>query len=114
MPKTDRRHHWLALTLILSLLFSQWLGFGHAVAHGNGSPEFRQATVKVAGLPDHQKASGACAALDAATLAAGLPTPDFIPALAVLTHGPVTLPLRAGWHRLFTAHFSTRAPPLNA
>jgi len=57
MPKTDRRHHWLALTLILSLLFSQWLGFGHAVAHGNGSPEFRQATVKVAGLTDHQKAS---------------------------------------------------------
>ena len=113
MPRTDRRRHWLALTLMLSLLFAQWLGFGHAVAHGNGLPEVKQAAAKALGLPDHSKASGACAALDAATLGAGLPTADFIPAFAVLDHGPVTLPLRTGWHRLFTAHFSSRAPPLD-
>ncbi len=114
MPRTDRRRHWLALTLILSLLFVQWIGFGHSIAHGNGLPELRQTAAKAIGLPDHQKAAGACAALDAATLGAGLPTADFVPAFAVPDHGPVTLPLRAGWHRLFTAHFSSRAPPLNA
>ncbi len=114
MPKTDRRHHWLALTLILSLLFTQWLGVSHAVAHGNGLPELKQATAKALGLPDHAKSSGACAALDAATLGAGPPAVDFVPAFATLDDGPVALPLRTGWHRLFVAHFSSRAPPLNA
>lgn len=114
MPRTDRRRSWLALTLMLSLLFSQWLGFGHAVAHGNLLPEARATAVKTVGLPDHQKASGVCAALDAATLGAGLPTASFIPVFTPLEQGPVALPLRAGWHCLFTAHFSSRAPPLNA
>ena len=31
-----------------------------------------------------------------------------------MADAPVAQPLRNGWHRLFTAHFSSRAPPLNA
>lgn len=114
MPRTDRRRLWLALMLMLSLLFTQWLGFGHAIAHVNGLPEFSSAAPKTNGLPEHQKSSGACASLDAATLGAGVPVAAFVPALAALADGPIQLPLRSGWHRLFTAHFNSRAPPLNA
>lgn len=117
LSRTDRRQPWLALLLVFSLLFTQWLGFGHAVAHGNGLPELVQATTKVANigsLPEHQKSSSTCVALDAATLGAGVPMADYVPASTPLTNAPVTLPLRTGWHRLFTAHFNSRAPPLNA
>lgn len=118
LPRIDRRRPWLALLLALSLLFTQWLGFGHAVAHGNnGLLELRQPTTDVGmagGLPEHQKSSSTCVALDAATLGAGVPMADFVTAGTALTDAPIALPLRTGWHRLFTAHFSSRAPPLNA
>ncbi len=119
LSRRDRRQPWLALLLMLSLLFTQWLGYGHAIAHGgNAQPEFGLKIAKTTAEPGspagHQKSPGACASVDAATLGAGVPMADFVPAFATLANGPVTLPLRTGWHRLFTAHFSTRAPPLNA
>ncbi len=113
LRNADRRHAWLALMLVLSLLFTQWLGFGHAIAHGNSLPDFSQPAAKVGSLQDHQKSSGICAALDAATLGFAVPAAAFAPALAAMTDGPIALPLRTGWHRLFTAHFSSRAPPQN-
>ncbi len=114
LRQADRRHAWLAITLMLSLLFAQWLGFRHAIAHGNSLPAFSQSASKTGSLQDHQKSSGICAALDAAALGCAVPMANFSPALAVGAEGPVALPLRTGWHRLFTAHFSSRAPPLNA
>ncbi len=113
LPRIERRHPWLAIMVVLSLLFTQWLGFGHAIAHGNGLPEFSQSKAKVGALPEHQKSSSTCAALDAATLAAGMPMTSFAIAFTALAGGPIILPLRTGWHRLFTAHFSSRAPPSN-
>ncbi len=112
MVRTDRRR-WLALTLVLSLLFTQWLGLAHAVAHGSGMPEYRPLVLKTAGLFDHQKSSGTCAALDDAALGAGVSTSSFVPALLAFAEGPAIVPLRAGRDRPFTAHFSSRAPPLN-
>lgn len=112
MVRTDRRR-WLALTLVLSLLFTQWLGLAHAVAHGSGAPEYRPLVLKTAGLFDHQKSSAACAALDAAALGAGVNTSAFVPALPALAEDPAVLPLCAGRDRFFNAHFSSRAPPLN-
>lgn len=117
LSQPDRRRPRLALLLVLCLLFAQWLGLGHAVAHGNGLPDAGKIS-KVsaqAGSPiEHQKSAGNCAAIDAATLGAGVPMADFAVTLAPLADQPAVLPLRHGWHRLFTAHFSSRAPPLNA
>lgn len=114
LPQSERRRPWLALMLMLCLLLAQWLGLGHAVAHGNGLPDASKVTTKAGGLLEHQKSTASCAALDAATLGAGVPVAEFTFTLAALVDQPAVLPLRSGWHRLFTAHFSTRAPPLNA
>lgn len=103
----------LALLLALSLLLTQWLGYAHAIAHAGGNPEVAQWSAG-GGALDHDKSANACAAFDAATLGAGLQGDSFPPLPAAEPDAPVVLPLRAGWHRHFTAHFSSRAPPLNA
>ncbi len=104
----------IGLLLVLSLLFAQWLGYAHAFAHTTGAPELSQPASWSDGAFGHAKSAGSCAAFDAAALGAGLqsPPPPLLPSLPASR--PVALPLRTGWHRLFTAHFSTRAPPLNA
>lgn len=120
-PSTARRPRriaFLGMLLALSLLFMQWLGYAHAVAHGiphTGAPsEFESAAQLKTDAFDHAKSSGACASLDALALGAGLQSAA-LPTLPAIAHdAPAALPLRAGWHRLFNAHFSTRAPPLNA
>ncbi len=107
----------ISLLLVLSLLFAQWLGYVHAFAHSGGtgeSTEFVQATQSPDGTFGHAKSAGACAAFDAAALGTGLHGPALQLLAALPADGPVALPPRTGWHRLFTAHFSTRAPPLNA
>ncbi len=114
VSRSNRRQPWLVLTLVLSLLFTQWLGFGHAIAHGNGLPELGLAKVKTGGFPFHQKSSAHCAAFDAAALGTGMPMADIVIAPSMLAQGAVVLPLPAGCHRIFIAHFSSRAPPLNA
>ncbi len=100
------------MLLAVSLLFSQWLGYAHAIAHAGVGAEPVKA---YAGVSDHVKSAGACAALDAAALGAGLQGAGLAPLAALAASEPVVLPLRSGWHRLFTTHFSSRAPPaLNA
>ncbi len=111
--RSPRRIAALGVLLALSLLFTQWLGYAHAIAHAGLQPEIQSASQPQTDGFDHVKAGGACAALDALTLGAGLQSAALPPLPAVAADAPVVLPLRAGWHRLFTAHFSTRAPPLN-
>lgn len=102
----------LSLALMLSLLFTQWLGYAHLIAHLDGVNESIRIERTKAGVPDHQKTASACVAFDAATLGAGLHTPDII--LAVLpaaSYAPqVVTP--AGHAPAFFAHFASRAPPL--
>ena len=114
LPHLKRRTALLGVLLILSLLFTQWLGYAHAVSHGVASPEMTKAVQSAGGPSDHAKSASACAALDAATLGAGLHSAGWPPLPALAVNGAVALPLRSGWHRLFSAHFSSRAPPLNA
>lgn len=107
--------------LVLCLLFAQWVGYAHAIAHwhGQGSAAAHwQKGERIAdagnGLFDHQKASGACVALDAATLGAGPCSSGLaLPALHAPQQPPVTL-AEPSWRPAFSALFSTRAPPLNA
>lgn len=108
-----RRSALMGMLLALSLLFTQWLGYAHAIAHAGGVTEFTQ-VVQAGGALEHAKSASACAAFDAATLGAGTLNSILPAAPVVQENGPVALPLRAGWHRQFTAHFSSRAPPLNA
>ncbi len=116
-PHTARPHRRIAalgVLLAISLLFTQWLGYAHAIAHAGAQPELQSAAQTPADSFDHAKTAGACAALDALALGAGLQSAALPPLPAMAADAPVVLPPRAGWHRLFTAHFSSRAPPLNA
>ncbi len=102
----------LSLALILSLLFTQWLGYAHLIAHADGVNEATRIESAKSGIPDHQKTASACAAFDAAALGASLHTPDII--LAV-RHSASFVPQAAspaGHAPAFFAHFASRAPPL--
>ncbi len=114
VSRRNRRQPWLVLMLVLSLLFTQWLGFGHAIAHGSSLPELGSTKVKTGSFPFHQKSSAHCAAFDAATLGTGIPMADVAIAPTMLGQGAVVLPSPAGRPHTFIAHFSSRAPPLNA
>jgi hypothetical protein len=102
----------LSAVLVLSLLLTQWLGYGHAIAHADGLNETISAESAKSGTANHPKTTSACAAFDDATLGAGihspaltltaLPTPSFAPA----AQRP------AGHAPAFFVHFSSRAPPL--
>jgi hypothetical protein len=104
----------LSVVLMLSLLLTQWLGYGHAIAHADSLNEATRVESTQAGAADHPQTASACAAFDAATLGAGLhspgltlvaiPTPSFAPAEAT----------PAGHAPAFFVHFSSRAPPLKA
>ena len=110
--------------LVLCLLLAQWVGYAHAIAHwhGQGSNaahlKHLQKAERVAdagnGLFDHQKASGACVALDAVALGAGLCSSGLaLPAAHAPQLPPVAL-TEQRWLPAFSALFATRAPPLNA
>ena len=108
--------------LVLCLLLAQWVGLAHAIAHAQsqGSVHLQLAerggdtdAVSV-GLFDHPKASGACAALDAATLGAGPCTDIGTLPLQRAVQVPASAVLLQRWHPPFVASFSSRAPPLDA
>jgi hypothetical protein len=119
--RTLRHRALIGALLVLSLLLVQWVGYAHAIAHWHGQGSVAahlQNAERIVdagnGLFDHQKASGACVALDAATLGAGPCSSSFaLPALHAPQLPPVTLP-EPRWRPAFSALFSTRAPPLNA
>ena len=125
-PVTGGRHmHWqralISALVVVCLLLAQWVGLSHAVAHahglGNAGLHLASAERGADGNPagnslfDHPRASGACAALDAATLGAG-PCAD-VAMLPVqrAAQAPVIAVLLQRWHSPFVANFSTRAPP---
>ncbi len=113
-PARPYRHRVaLGVLLALSLLFMQWVGYAHAVAHAGAPPELEKISQTQGDTFDHAKSASACAALDATALGAGLKAAVLAPLPLAAAGAPQPQPLRSGWHRLFTAHFSTRAPPRN-
>ncbi|WP_211462495.1 hypothetical protein [Collimonas silvisoli] len=106
----------LALVLICTILFAQWLGLTHSIVHAaweNKQPTrlTHMTSVIERVIEGGRKAHHSCAAFDDATLA------------AAIYSAPVTLPPVPGKHLLalwqafaswdapFTCHFSPRAPP---
>lgn len=102
----------LAVLLSSSLLFTQWLGLGHKVAHA----EQYQATVTKtlsSSVTSEQdgKLSHSCLLFDAVTLGAALLTALY--AGLLLRDQRIKLlatPLRS-WSAPFSSHFCSRAPP---
>lgn len=115
-PISHRKlHHKAALlSLALMLLFTQWLGYAHLIAHTDGVNEVTRIEASKSGIPDHQKTASACAAFDAAALGAGLHTPDIILAVAPSASFAPQTATPAGHAPAFFAHFASRAPPLKA
>jgi hypothetical protein len=109
----------LSALLIVSLLFVQWSGLTHAVAHA-GNTAIVSADAAESSMPagsggfDHQKSASSCAALDAATLGVALPSPSFPTVLQSAVAKAITQAATTSWITPFRAHFSPRAPPLKA
>ena len=105
----------IALWVAICLLFAQWLGYAHAITHAGLKSE----TVSVQALTadktsvvfDHQKASNACVALDAAALGAGLHSAPVLALLLTLSPSSIACALSTPWQQPFIALFSSRAPP---
>lgn len=104
----------MAWWLVLCLLFSQWLGYAHAINHAGLQTEsvfsqHRQITYN--GSFDHQQANHSCSSFDSATLGASLTVPFYDShVIAPKTISIVTKHF-SGWQQLVNAPFSSRAPP---
>ncbi len=107
----------IALWVAICLLFAQWLGYAHAITHAGLKSESASVQVlsadKTSIVFDHQKASNACAALDAATLGAGLHSAPVLALLLTLPPSKIACAVSTPWQRPFIALFSSRAPPLS-
>ena len=109
-----RASAWAVLWLVLSLLFTQWLGYAHAVGHAGARTE-ALSSQGPSGLQslsfDHQKAGSTCASLDAATLGASLHNAAFVLLLLPAAAALAAAIAKPSWLQAFTALFSSRAPP---
>ena len=114
LPKSHRHAALLSLALMLSLLFTQWLGYAHLIAHADGVNEATRIENAKSSITDHQKTANACAAFDAAALGASLHTSDIrLAVIPTASFVPQTA-TPAGHAPAFFAHFDSRAPPLKA
>ena len=104
----------LALWLVLCLMFSQWLGYAHAINHAGlqTEPLLKQHChiAYNAGF-DHQQANHSCASFDAGTLGASLTVPFFDNRVIAPLTITIVAKQRSGWQQLVNAPFSSRAPP---
>ena len=120
----------LALALAAMLLFSQWLGLLHGIAHA-GWPEharvssvtsfnaalFNYVDVSAGSHADakhhaaHEKSHHSCVEYDAAAGAAGIHAAFFSPPLIPGTQVLALWQAFASWDAPVVCHFSSRAPP---
>ena len=106
----------IALWVSFCLLFAQWLGYAHAISHAGSKSETASVQILAADKTtivfDHQKASNACAALDGATLGAGLHSTPALALFLTLSAPKADCTILTPWQQSFAALFSSRAPPL--
>ena len=103
----------LNLLLVLSLLFTQWLGISHAIFHASQNSVVSIANVEpvFGDIFDHQKSSSFCSLFDAAALGAAVHAkPCTAPAFFTPTKHEQSS-FRLGWIQPFSVYFSSRAPP---
>jgi len=96
--------------LLICLLFSQWLGLIHTIAHsGIGGSQ----AISASGWEpiEHSESDSNCAAFYAATLGASLHTSGLLVVTAIHGSAAVHLPIPDGVARLTIRHFNSQAPP---
>jgi hypothetical protein len=109
----------IALLLAVMVLFAQWAGLTHRVAHAQlpyGQQLLSQVTSHVlfqdnSSSQDSGSAHHSCAIYDAATFADTVPNPVFIPALPRNTPVLTQLTAMVPRHVPFRSYFCPRAPP---
>lgn len=104
----------IAAFVAMALLFAQWAGLAHSIAHADGRHEHRYFASSSPQLNgDHDDDSHhSCVEFDAATLAASVYTTPFIAPFLPNVHVLALWIAFASWDVPFTCHFSSRAPPL--
>ena len=107
------RHKACLGLLLIALVFCQWLGQWHAIAHFSNSQEHVATSQQEVAFVvfDHVKKSNACVVLDAVTHGANLHTPYFAADFGCIPNEVVTTFQFALWLPVFTGFFSSRAPP---
>ena len=114
--RSDTKAAHIAFTMLLAvtLLFAQWLGMRHRIAHGSGPYGARHSiSASCSGLQIDcgNKTRHACAAWDAATLADTVGAIPFIAPILPNAHVLALWTAFASWDAPLLCHFLSRAPP---
>jgi hypothetical protein len=115
-PKTAtlKQRYWTA-TLVLALLFAQFAGLQHRIAHSGrqGDPSFSQSQAgSDTGDTGKTNDTHSCVMFDAATLAATVNATPCVPLLAAGAEALAQPVVPASWNAPVFHHFLSRAPPL--
>lgn len=98
----------IATALAVALLFAQWFGLAHRVAHA----PWQHAHAYSSAFPDEgNDASHSCVAFDAAAIADAIALPPFIAPLLASTKVLALWITFASWDAPAAHHFFSRAPP---
>lgn len=102
--------------LLIALVFCQWLGQWHAIAHFSNGQEHTVTSQQESAFVffDHVKKSSACVVLDAVTHGANLHTPYFATDFGCLPNALVSSSQFILWLPNVARFFSSRAPPVNS
>lgn len=98
------------LFVTLALLFAQWMGVQHRIAHAGLSNEHAHASF--ACFDDDRDTEHSCAAFDAATVGDSAHIAPFVSPLITSAQVLALWAAFISWDAPLTAYFSSRAPPL--
>jgi hypothetical protein len=106
--------------LVIAVLFAQWMGLQHRIAHADRVDNHHALQTVVQTLSDSTSDSSAeyagdkshsCTLFDGMALADGAPALPFIPLLQTSVQVLALWAAHASWDAPFLCHFSSRAPP---
>ncbi len=101
----------VTLFVALALLFAQWAGVQHRIAHAGLLHEHAHASS--AHIDDDDRNAGhSCAAFDAATVGDSIHISQFVSPLITSAQVLALWAAFISWDAPLTAYFSSRAPPL--
>jgi hypothetical protein len=99
------------LFVVLALLFAQWAGVQHRIAHAGLLHEHAHAGASSAHIDDDRDTGHSCAAFDAATVGDSIHISPFVSPLITSAQVLALWAAFISWDAPLTAYFSSRAPP---
>lgn len=104
------------MLVAVALLFAQWTGFNHGIAHAHlqqlQAVVFAMADIGNDDIYDQSPAQHSCAAYEAATVGDTIQAIPFINPLIICVRLLDTWAAFISWDAPLTSYFSSRAPPL--